>query len=127
MALSGNQREAAALAIACGKNVKTAAKETGVGLRTLHRWLAEVMAFQQRVDEIREELFEKATGRLSDLAGQAAETLGGLLRSDNEKIRLEAVRAIFENARSFREMTELSSRLAALEKMDERRNETCEQ
>lgn len=119
MALTGNQREAAALAIARGQTVKEAAKECRVGLRTLHRWLGEDPTFQQRVDELREKLFSQATGRLSGLAGQAAETLGGLLESKDEKVRLQAIRTLFEAAANFRQMTELSRRLAALERQVE--------
>ena len=127
MALTGTQRDAVALAIARGQNVKTAAKETGVGLRTLHRWLAEDPAFRQRVNELREGLFSQAAGRLSDLAGQATETLGGLLRSEDEKVRLQAARIIFEAAGNFRQMTEVSARLATLEQQAEERNDTCAQ
>ncbi len=124
MALTGTQRDAVALAIARGQNVKTAAKETGVGLRTLHRWLAEDPAFRQRVNELREGLFSQAAGRLSDLAGQATETLGGLLRSEDEKVRLQAARIIFEAAGNFRQMTEVSARLATLEQQAKERNDT---
>jgi hypothetical protein len=125
MALTGNQREAAALAIACGKNVKAAAEATGVGERTLHRWLRKDPLFQQRVDELREELFDKAAGRLSDMSVDAAETLGELLKSSDEKIRLQAARLIIENACTLRQSTEFSNRLGAMEKFIEERSDTC--
>jgi hypothetical protein len=125
VALTGTQRDAAALAIARGQNVKTAAEETGVGLRTLHRWLAEDQAFRQRVDELRDTLFSQALGRLSELTGQAAETLGGLLGSKDEKIRLQTACTVFEAAGNLRQMTEWSARLAALEEQAKQGNELC--
>jgi hypothetical protein len=125
VALTGNQREAAALALARGLNVKRAAEESGVGLRTLHRWLAEDPAFRRRADELREQLFGQALGRLSDLAGQAADTLGELLGSKDDRVRLQAARTVFEAAGNFRQMTEWSSRLAALEQQLEPRSDVC--
>ena len=125
MALTGTQRDAAALAIARGQNVKTAAKETGVGLRTLHRWLTEDRAFRQRVDELREELFSQAAGRLSDLANHATDTLVELLGAKDEKVRLQAARIVFETASNFRQMMQLSARLSALEDHVERGNDSC--
>jgi hypothetical protein len=95
-------------------SVKAAAAETGVGLRTLHRWLADP-SFRVRVDRLREELFSEVAGRLSSLGGRATETLGELLVSKDDKVRLQTARAILESASSFRQMTELSARLSALE------------
>jgi hypothetical protein len=125
VALTGNQREAAALALARGLNVKAAAAESGVGLRTLHRWLAEDQAFRRRTDELRDHLFAQALGRLSELAGQAADALGDLLRSRDERLRLQAARTVFEVAGNLRQMTELSTRLAALEQQLEPRSDAC--
>jgi hypothetical protein len=125
MALTGTQRDAAALAIARGLHVKTAAHETGVGLRTLHRWLAEDQAFRRRVDELREGLFSQAVGRLSDLTGRAADTLGALLDTGDERIRLQTARTILEAATHLRHLAEVSSRLASLERQMEQRSNLC--
>ena len=121
MALTGIQRDAAALAIARGQNVKTAAKETGVGLRTLHRWLTKDQDFQRRIDELRDDLFSQAVGRLSDLSGRAADTLGELLGSKDEKVRLQACRAVLESGFRLREATEWAARVAAIEEFLEER------
>jgi hypothetical protein len=115
MALTGAQRDAAALAIARGQQVKLAAKETGVGLRTLHRWLTEDQDFRRRVGELRDELFSEAVGRLSDLAGLAADTLGDLLDSNDEKVRLQACRAVLDCGIRLREAAEWQARVAAIE------------
>jgi hypothetical protein len=125
VALTGTQREAAALALARGLNVKAAAKESGVGLRTLHRWLAEDQAFQRRAGELRDQLFSQALGRLSDLAGLAADTLRDLLGSKDDKVRLQAARTVLESAGTYRQTVELSARLASLEQQLERGNDAC--
>jgi hypothetical protein len=125
MALTGNQREAAALALARGLTVKRAAVESAVGQRTLHRWLAEDPAFQRRVAELRQGLFAQVLGRLSDLSGQAADTLGELLGSQDHKVRLQAARTVLESASTYRQTVELSGRLAALEQQFQQRNDEC--
>jgi hypothetical protein len=45
-----------------------------------------------RVSEFREEPFSQATGRLTDLKGQAIKTLRGLLVPDDRKVRPQAAR-----------------------------------
>jgi hypothetical protein len=116
MALNGIRREKAALALARGLSVKLAAEEAGVGLRTLHRWLADDSAFQQRVDQLGNELFLQAARRLSDWTGEAARALSELLSSKQEKIRLQAIRTVFEVAADLRQIKQLSERVAALER-----------
>jgi hypothetical protein len=105
--------------------VKSAAKESGVGLRTLHRWLAEDMAFRRRTDELRDQLFSQVLGRLTDLGGQATETLRELLSSKDDKVRLQAARTALEAAGNYRQTVELSARLAALEQQFEQRSDEC--
>jgi hypothetical protein len=125
MALTGNQREAAALAIACGTKVTDAAEKTGVSLRTLHRWLHEDPSFCRRVEELRERMYSQAAGRLTELAGMAADTLGELLESGDAKVRIQAARMIFLAADKFHETTAYSARLAALEQLFENGGDTC--
>src|SRR5688572_8750882 len=99
MALNGTpraagRREAAALALATGRTVRDAAEKSGVGLRTLHRWLAEDADFRRLVTRVRSELFDRAVGRLADGAARAAEALTALLDSQSESVRLQAGKAI---------------------------------
>jgi hypothetical protein len=115
MAVTGNRREAAAFALARGQTVKQAALEVGVGERTLHRWLKADAAFPRRVGEYRDQLVSGAVGRLSDLAGRAAETLGELVVSKDDKVRLQAVRTVFE-ALSAREAADVAARMSAIER-----------
>jgi transposase-like protein len=119
MAVNG-KREAAALALAIGKNVKAAARASHVGERTLHRWLGDE-DFQRRVTQVRAELFGCAVGKLARLAGKAADALAKLLRSESDSVRLQAARTILESGNRLREAVEVEQRLAAVEERLARR------
>jgi hypothetical protein len=108
------RQEAVALLLAAGRSVADAASETGAGVRTIRRWLAEDAAFRDRVQEMRTELFALAVGRLSNLSGKAADVLGQLLESQTEGIRLQAARSVLEQAPKLREATDLAAELARL-------------
>jgi hypothetical protein len=83
------------------------------------------MAFRRRTEELRDQLFAQALGRLSELAGQAADTLGELLSCQDDKVRLQAARTVLESAGTYRQTVELSARLASLEQQLERGNDAC--
>ena len=125
MALNGMRREKAAMALARGLNVKRAAEESGVGLRTLHRWLATESAFRQRVDELGNDLLLQASRRISDLAEQAANALGELLSSQHDNIRLQAARIGLDSAANQRHVRDLAARLAALERISPPEDDPC--
>ena len=108
------RQEAAALALAAGREVKATAKACGVGERTLHRWRGDA-AFRSRVQELRTELFGLAVGRLCELTGKAADRLGELLDSKTETVALGAAKAILEAAPRLRESADLAAQLAALQ------------
>jgi transposase-like protein len=95
MPLSAKQ-ERIALALASGESVAQVAKEHGAGVRTIRRWQSENATFGERVAELRREIFGQAVGKLVGQTGKAAQTLGELLHSDSESIRLQAARSIFE-------------------------------
>jgi transposase-like protein len=109
------RQEAAALALAGGRQVKAAAEAVGIGERTLHRW-RESATFRSREQELRSELFGLAVGRLCELTGKAADRLGELLDSKTETVALGAAKAILEAAQRLRETTELTDRMDALER-----------
>jgi transposase-like protein len=109
------RQEAAALALAGGRQVKAAAEAVGIGERTLHRW-RESAAFRAREQQLRSELFGVAVGRLCELTGKAADRLGALVESKTETVALGAAKAILEAAPRLREAAELADRLAALER-----------
>jgi hypothetical protein len=104
----------AALALAVGKPVRTAAQEAGVGERTLYSWLRQPV-FKGRVSELRERLISEAVGRLSRAMAAAVQVLVRLLKSEDEVTRLRAARAILELGVQVREHGELGPRLQAIE------------
>jgi hypothetical protein len=114
-----NCREAAALALAGGRNVRDTAADTGIGSRTLFRWLQD-SAFRIRVAELRSQLFEHAVGKLAHLAGNAVDTLANLLHSQSESVRLQAAKAILDAGPRLRENVELSLRVTELSVLLER-------
>jgi hypothetical protein len=109
------RQEAAALALAGGRQMKAAAESLGIGERTLHRW-RESPVFQSREQQLRSELFGLAVGRLCELTGKAADRLGELVDSKTETVALGAAKAILEAAPRLREAAELADRLAAVER-----------
>ena len=120
MATNGNRREAAALALASGRTIKAAAKETKVGERTLHRWLKTDPSFRQRVTDYRDEFVSQTVGRLSALSVKATDTVAGLLDSEDEKVQIQAVRLVYESLAATREAVEFAARLNAVEQWRER-------
>jgi transposase-like protein len=108
------KREAAALALARGLTFAGAALEVGVSERTLYRW-REDKTFSGRIHQIRADLFAQAAGKLSQLAGKAAERLGELVDSDNPAVALGACRTVLEAGLRLREALDLEERLTALE------------
>lgn len=108
------RREAVALALAKGMTIADASRDTGVGERTIYNWRQEA-DFKARVQEARRELFDAASGRLSDLGGKAASRLGELVESDNDAVALGACRTVLEYGLRLREVLDLEGRIAALE------------
>lgn len=112
---TARRQEAVALLLASGSSVRSAARRSRVGERTVHRWLDEDARFRGRVQELREQLFAQAVGVLTRLAGKAARRLNKLLDSPNEAIRLGACRTVLEAGPRLRELTDFEARLRALE------------
>jgi hypothetical protein len=122
--MAGNteaRREALALALARGFDVRTACADVKVAERTARLW-REDPAFTARIRQLRAEMFAEAVGKLAAVNGKAADTLARLLDSDNEKVALAAARGVLELGARLREVLDLheqlqahESRLAALE------------
>lgn len=109
----GGKREAAAFSLAAGRTVKVAADKACVSERTLFYWLTEE-EFRARVNEVRGELFTRAVGTLCRVSGAAARELGRLLKSEDEKVRLAAAKAVLEIAPRLRETADLAGQLDEL-------------
>jgi transposase len=107
--------EMLAISVARGRSLRQAAKASDVAETTARRWAAE-KGFKDRVATRRAEIIGQATGRLSRLAGKAADTLGDLLDAKHEpEIRLKAARAVLQDLLAVREHAELNERLALIE------------
>jgi hypothetical protein len=103
-----------AMQLAAGQTIQQAARSVHVSERTVHRRLADSQ-FQRLVTTLRGEMVNRATGRLSDDATKAVETLAALLSAKSEPVRLGAARSILELGAKLRESTELERRIADLE------------
>ena len=106
--------EALIVLLASGRDVRTAAKQAGMGERTAHRRLTDP-EFRQRVTAARAQFYEEALGRLSRATTSAVETLVALLDADAETVRLGASRSILDLGMKLRESVALEQRVAELE------------
>jgi len=109
-------RTATIAALAAGQTVDQAAEAGQVSGRTVDRWSADA-AFRAAVQKARERLLEKALGRAADLAVEAIEVLGEVMRDPTAApaARVSAARALYEGALRGRELTELALRIGELE------------
>jgi hypothetical protein len=107
--------DALILALATGVSVPAAAQRAEVSERTAYRRLQDP-AFRCRVTETRTALFAEAVGRLASLAGRAADTLGDLLASASDMVKLHAAKSVLELGPKLREAGEIAERLDALER-----------
>jgi hypothetical protein len=86
-----NADAALALALAGGATVEAAARSAGVSPRTAFRRSADP-AFRALVDDFRAETVRQFVGQLSALGTSAVGALGELLQSEDQRVRLAAVR-----------------------------------
>lgn len=104
-------------ALLTADTVSQAAKKTGVGERTLYRWLADDAAFQCELRQAQDRAIDAAVSLLSGEARNAALTLCEI-HSDktiNPAIRVQAARAILIENLKVREQRDLVARIEALE------------
>lgn len=112
---SGEKWHPMAWLVANGKTIKDASEELGIPERTAYRYSG-LPEFKRRVSEIRTEILDAATGRITSAASVAVATVLELLGSTNEpSVRLNASKAIINAVRPLSELGELRQRIAALE------------
>jgi hypothetical protein len=105
------------LALACGATVEAAARQCGLSERTVYRRLAKP-EFRQRIQALRADMVQRASGALTAAATEAVRTLLALQKdSVAAAVRLGAARAILEIGIKMREVADLEGRIAALEEM----------
>jgi hypothetical protein len=117
------RREALALARAQGMTWRKAAVKAGVAESTCYLWAAEPW-FAKRVTELRGEMFDRAVCILARGNAAAAQRLVKLSKSKDEKVARLASRDVLEMGTKLRDSTELAERLAVLEELESKRQET---
>ena len=117
--MSQNRRRSAddplLLALACGATVENAARSAGVSEKTVQRRLRDP-EFQKRLQQMRADMVQRASGMLTAAAMEAVKTLSDLQqKSVAAPVRLGAARSVLEIGIKMREVADLEVRLNALE------------
>jgi hypothetical protein len=114
--LKPNQQRAL-LALLESPSVAAAARESGIGERTIHRWLHEDPDFRDELREKRGQRLEHAATRLQSTASQAVQAIVDLIASKDhiETGRAALVRTALDFAFRAGAYTDLADRLDALE------------
>jgi hypothetical protein len=107
--------EALITALAEGKSVAEAAKVAGVSVRTVFR-RRDDPEFQMKKREASTQMMDHARIHIANLTRKAAGTIGSLLDSTSEQVRLRAARTILELGSRIRSEEEVGYRLEVLEK-----------
>ena len=115
MSLTPKQEKAVA-ALLSEPSVTSAAQKAGIGLRTLHTWLAEP-AFADAYRTARREAVRQAIARLQQVSSEAVTVLETVMNDGDEKgaTRVSAARTVLETAIKAVELEDLAARLDALE------------
>ncbi len=113
-------REKAVIALLTATTLEAAARQSGVGLRTLKSWLKEP-DFQVAYAEARRRYLELSLGRLQRASGKATTTLIRLLGAANAAVSLRASLGLLDRAVKGAEMLDLMERVEQLEQAAKRR------
>lgn len=122
--LSARQARAV-VALLTASSLTVAAKQAGVGERTLRRWLKDA-TFRTAYRETSQRFLQEATGRLRAAAGEAVDTLRHALRDERPANRIRAATVLLDVAVKV-EVNELAERVAALEEAQNGRDEHTRQ
>ena len=116
MATFTDSRRARALAaLMTSGTVKSAAALSGVGERTLHRWLRDP-EFAAQLAQVEAELVDAAARRLLSLTDGAIRSLEQLsVGAEDDGVRLRTAVAILDQAARWRESVSIEKRVVALE------------
>jgi hypothetical protein len=107
------RQEAAALALASGSTIPEAADQANCGATTVSTWLATKPAFKKRIQDLREQLTERALGLLADAMTVAVRTLRELAEtSESETIRHKASDSLLAHGVKVPESHDLRMQLA---------------
>lgn len=122
--LKPNQQRAL-LALLEAPSVAAAARQSGIGERTIHRWLHEDFDFQDEFREKRRQRLDHAATRLQSTAGQAVQAIVDLLASKDpiEPGRAALVRTALDFAFRAGSYIDLAERLEMVEREARRQKE----
>ena len=95
--------------------IREACAVADVAERTARSWMKEDPTFRKMLRIARSEAMDVAVAKLADLAAKAVQTLGKLLDSDAEGIRMYAAKAILDFGPKLTEHVDLCERIEALE------------
>jgi len=93
------QQEIAILELIAGKTQKEAAASAGVAPETVCRWMKRDAVFIAELNARRQDLWRAQRDALRGLVAQAVQVMGDLLKSKDERVRLQAASAILRTAR----------------------------
>ena len=108
------KRQHVAMLLVAGFPIVQAAREAGVGPRTIHNWLAK-SEYRAYINKLRSNFVDEALGRLTVAATRAVDTLVGLLQSPTPSIRLRSATSILDLLIKIRGHKELIERIAGIE------------
>ncbi|GMV70184.1 MAG: hypothetical protein DYG93_07740 [Leptolyngbya sp. PLA2] len=112
------RQEKAIAALINETTVARAARTSGIGLRTLHRWLVHDPAFRAAYRSARREAFGQAVALTQRYAPLAVTTLAQILSDPSapHTARVSAAAAILRFGRDGIELDDLADRVEALER-----------
>jgi transposase-like protein len=105
--------------------IAAAARQVGVGERTLFRWLHQDTAFQAAYRQARRQAVQQAIARVQQATSTAVTTLEAVMGDPDKpsSSRVAAAKAVLELALKAIEFEDLEARVAALEvELQQRRN-----
>jgi len=114
----GRRMEQAIAALLSHRNVDEAAREVGIGVNTLSRWMKQP-EFEVALREARRRVSERAIGRLQDAADAAAMTVLKIMLDTNVPAgtRLRAAEVVLERSVDTSEVDNIEDRVSKLERM----------
>ena len=111
-----NRQQKALAALIRAPTRAAAAKEAGVGVSTLRRWMREDTEFRDEYQRARSELLEDASAQSKKSLSTALSVLTQVMEeSENPQARIAAARATIEYTLRLNEAADVERRLAALE------------
>ena len=117
----GRKQEEAIAALLTQRNVEEAAREAGIGTRTLLRWM-QIPEFQRAYRDARRAAFGQAIARLQQGTSAAATTLLKTMidPATPASVKVRAAEAIFNHAAKAIEIEDIEARVSELERTNQK-------